>query len=99
MVSAPVQLYLAGDKSMTHYLRFNDESAAMAAIADAGLMADGPDGPTPILASHTHALDMVGIIVKDGKPLNGWHVNYIGELPDGWEQYRVNPRDPARVFG
>lgn len=97
---------------MTHYIRFDDESAALAAIADAGLMADGPDGPTPILASHTHAMDLVGVIILPGKvdhttgkqltdPVNldGWHVNYIGELPDEWDQYLVNPRHPVRVFG
>jgi hypothetical protein len=30
--------------------------------------------------------------------LNGWHVNYIGELPEGWDVYVVTPEQPVRVF-
>jgi hypothetical protein len=30
--------------------------------------------------------------------LDGWHVNYIGTLPDGWEQYVVLPASPVRKF-
>lgn len=28
----------------------------------------------------------------------GWHVNYIGALPAGWDQHRVTVRTPYRVF-
>jgi hypothetical protein len=30
--------------------------------------------------------------------LSGWHVNYIGELPDGWDAYLVEPKHPSRIF-
>jgi hypothetical protein len=30
--------------------------------------------------------------------LSGWHVNYVGELPDGWDVYLVEPKHPSRVF-
>jgi hypothetical protein len=93
---------------MTHYLRFPDEATGMAALEAAGLIdADG----NPIVASHTHAIDVLGPISLPGTydpetgdeltapvPLPGWHVNYIGELPEGWDDYAVDPKRPMRVF-
>jgi hypothetical protein len=92
---------------MTHYIRFPDEATALAALAAAGLLNE--DGE-PITASHSHALDLIGPLWVGGRwdeegeqieapvLLEGWHANYIGELPDGWEQYLVMPRRPRRVF-
>jgi hypothetical protein len=51
-----------------------------------------------ITASHSHAIDEVGTIVKDDIPSSGWHVNYAGEPPEAWTQYLVTPQWPARVF-
>jgi len=64
-----------------------------------------------ITASHTFAIDEIGTIYKGGTydaetgevitppiPRSGWHVNYAGEPPDGWEQYVVSPEQPVRVF-
>ena len=99
---------------MTHYLRFPDETTGMAALDAAGLLRTDEDGNTkPITASLDHALDVVGVIYRSGTfdtetgemitpptPRPGWHVNYIGTLPDGWEQYLVEPPPlrPSRVF-
>jgi hypothetical protein len=97
---------------MTHFLRFPDESTGMAALAEAGFTATNKDGTVRILtASHTHALDCIGPITRGGtydpdtgevitSPtlLEGWHVNYIGDLPEGWEQYAVTPEQPVRVW-
>jgi hypothetical protein len=97
---------------MTHYLRFLDESTGMAALDAAGLTTTNEDGDTVVLtASHTHALDVVGPIYRGGTYdpdtgevitppvlLNGWHVNYVGDLPDGWDVYLVEPKHPSRVF-
>jgi hypothetical protein len=76
---------------MTYFLRFPDESTGMAALDAAGLL-DADDHP--LTASHTHALDVIGLI----SDCDGWHANYIGELPEGWDAYVVNPESPVRVF-
>jgi hypothetical protein len=97
---------------MTRYLRFPDESTGMAALDAAGLTTTNEDGDTVVLtASHTHALDVIGPIYKGGTfdpdtgevitppvLLSGWHVNYVGELPEGWAEYAVSPEQPARVW-
>lgn len=92
---------------MTHYLRFPDESTGMAALDAAGLLTE--DGEY-ITASHTHALDVIGAITSGGEwddegnvitpptVLDGWHLNYVGNLPEGWEQYAVSPTNPVRVW-
>ena len=75
---------------MTHFLRFTNESAWTAAATEAGFIVDDA------LAAYTHdrAIDVVGKIPE----LDGWHVNFAGELPDGWEDYAVYPANPVRVW-
>lgn len=87
--------------------RFNSEAQFLAFAEEEGLIAK--DG-SPILASHEHALDILGTIYEGGTydaegvvitpptALSGWHVNYIGEPPDGWEEFLVTPQHPARVW-
>ena len=92
---------------MTHYLRFPDEPIWTTAAIEAGFIADD----TLIAYTHDHAIDVVGIITRGGEwdpetgdvlvppvTLDGWHVNFIGNLPEDWEQYLVEPRNPVRVF-
>jgi len=97
---------------MTHYIRFSDESTGMAALDAAGFTTTNENGDTVVLtASHTHALDCVGRIYRGGTYdpdtgevitpptlLSGWHVNFVGDLPEGWDAYLVEPKHPSRVF-
>jgi hypothetical protein len=66
---------------------------------------------TLIAYTHDRAIDVVGPITRGGeydpetgevlvqpKTLKGFHVNFIGELPEGWDEYVVEPAEPARVF-
>ena len=60
--------------------------------------------------THEHAIDVVGIITVGGEwdedgtetvaptTLDGFHINYVGDLPDGWEAFEVTPDNPYRVF-
>jgi hypothetical protein len=90
------------------FFRFPDEATGTAAATEAaGLLNE--DGSF-ITASHTHALDVIGVITRGGEwddegnvitppeVLDGWHVNYVGNLPDGWEEFLVEPTNPYRVF-
>ena len=92
---------------MTHFIRFPDADTGRAALDAAGLLSE--DGEY-ITASHNHALDVIGIISRGGEwdedgnvitaptVLDGWHINYIGELPDGWEEFVVTPANPVRIW-
>ncbi len=58
----------------------------------------------------SYAIDVIGTITRGGEwdeegnelvaptTLDGFHVNYVGELPEGWEAYEVTPSTPYRVF-
>lgn len=87
------------------FFRFPSEEEGMAALEAAGLLNE--DGEF-ITASHNHALDVIGTITRGGEwddegnvvvpptTLDGWHVNFQGEVPDGWGQYAVTPESPVR---
>ena len=89
-----------------NFLRFPDESTWTAAATEAGFIVDDA------LAAYTHdrAVDCIGKITRGGEydkdgevivapeVLDGWHVNFAGTLPDGWDEYVVSPEQPVRVF-
>jgi hypothetical protein len=95
------------------FFRFPDEAAWTEAATEAGFFSEpDEDGNTTLLAyTNDHAIDVIGVITRGGEydpetgdvivapeVLDGWHVNYQGVLPDGWEQYAVSPENPVRVF-
>lgn len=73
-----------------------------------------PDQQTAeeLLIEYIGSVDVVGTIYKptgemllgeDGEypamaPLDGWHVNLRGELPDALAPYVVTPTQPVRVW-
>jgi hypothetical protein len=89
-----------------NFLRFPDADAWTAAATEAGFLIDD----TLTAYTHGHAIDVVGTITRGGeydedgkvlvKPttLPGFHVNFAGTLPDGWDDYLVEPANPYRVF-
>lgn len=89
------------------FFKFPDELTGMEQLRLAGFINE--DGEY-ITSSHNHALDVIGIIKRGGEldedgnqisqleTLDGWHVNYQGKLPDGWEQYAVYPKTPVRYW-
>jgi hypothetical protein len=90
-----------------NFLRFPDESAWTAAATEAGFLIDD----TLTAYTHGHAIDVVGTITRGGEydpetgdvivaptVLDGWHVNFAGVLPDGWDEFVVTPAAPYRVF-
>jgi len=90
-----------------NFLRFPDADTWLAAATDAGFIVDD----TLVAYTHTHAIDVIGTISIGGTydpetgdvitppvVLDGWHVNYQGDLPDDWEQYVVSPEQPVRVW-
>jgi hypothetical protein len=92
---------------MTQFLRFPDEYTWLAAAAEAGFMADD----TLVAYTHDRAIDVVGTITRGGEydpetgavivaptVLAGFHVNYVGDLPETWAEYVVAPEQPYRVF-
>jgi hypothetical protein len=92
---------------MTYYLKFPNEKTALSKLKLAGFINEDNE---IINASHYHAIDVIGIITRGGEydeegnvvvqptTLSGWHINYVGELPEEWEDYLVNPEFPVRVF-
>ena len=90
---------------MTTFLRFPDEATAQAALAD---FHDADYGWQT--ASLVHALDPIGMLYDPGTAdaqgneltppvaLEGWHVNFIGELPEAARAYVLVPILPRVVF-
>jgi hypothetical protein len=87
--------------------RFNSQNQFRTLAAAEGLLTADDE---LITASHTHAIDEIGIITEGGTydaegnvitppiVISGWHVNYAGEPPEAWDEYLVTPQHPARVW-
>lgn len=90
---------------MTYYLKFESEEAAQR------LLSDYYDGERWITEGLTHALDPVGTIYNNDAVISedmtvlveptaveGWHVNFIGDLPTNLGSYLIFPNTPSRIF-
>jgi len=94
---------------MTHYLRFTDEAEFLFEF-DAYI----DDEHGLVTSSVGYDFDVIGIIYKPTDevqvddegyeypimaPVDGWHVNWLGELPESLQAYALEePNNPARVF-
>lgn len=91
--------------------RWPSEADWLAAAEAAGFTSTDEDGNTTLVAyTHDRAIDVVGTISRGGEwddegnvvepptTLDGWHVNYRGPLPDGWDEFAVFPKRPSRVW-
>jgi hypothetical protein len=86
--------------------RFNSRNQFRTLAAAEGLVVDDQ----LITASHTFAIDEVGIITEGGTydaegevitppvALTGWHVNYAGDPPEAWDAYLVVVNSASRIF-
>ena len=88
--------------------KFPDHKTFRTLAAAEGLVTD--DGKL-ITASHTFAIDEVGVISKGGEYdpetgevitpptiLSGYHINSVGLAPEAWDQFLVVVNNPARIF-
>ena len=93
------------------FLRFPDEPTAMSELRQHGFVQNNEQGEEVVItASHQWAIDCIGTITRGGEyddegavivaptVLPGFHVNYSGDLPEGWEEFVVTPVEPYRVF-
>ena len=86
--------------------RFNSRNQFRTLAAAEGLVVDNE----LITASHTFAIDEIGIIYEGGTydaegevitppvALTGWHVNYAGDPPEAWDQHLVIVNSASRIF-
>jgi len=94
----------------TDPVRARNEDGTFAAD-DPATPADEAWTGTLIAYTPDRAIDVVGKIVRGGEydpetgdvivaseVLDGWHVNFAGTLPDGWDEFLVEPANPYRVF-
>jgi hypothetical protein len=86
--------------------RFNSRNQFRTLAAAEGLVVDNE----LITASHTYAIDEIGVIYEGGTydaegnvitppvALAGWHVNYAGDPPEAWDQHLVIVNSASRIF-
>lgn len=93
---------------MTTFLKFNDESQFLTELAKLKL------SPASEIKGDGFVLSVIGLIPDGGEEtvtdaegvetvqptyIDGWHVNLLGQLPDGWDAMAVEVNSPVRVFG
>ena len=87
--------------------RFNSRTHFRTLAAAEGLITEDDQ---LITASHTFAIDEIGLLYEGGTyddegvvitppvALPGWHVNYAGEPPEAWDAHLVIVNSASRIF-
>lgn len=87
--------------------RFNSRNQFRTLAAAEGLVTEDDE---LITASHTFAIDEIGLLYEGGTydadgevitppvALAGWHVNYAGEPPEAWDPYLIVVNSASRIF-
>jgi hypothetical protein len=88
---------------MEHSLKFPDETTGRALLGDALAANRADENGETVLACFTHdyGLHLLGVIVRNGETLLGWHANLImirDPLPDALAPYEVFPQTPVVVW-
>jgi hypothetical protein len=91
--------------------KFPSQAAFRTLAAAAGYITTNDEGAEVLrTGGHGWALDEVGTIYEGGTydtngevitppvALSGWHVNYVGEPPEAWDEYLVVVNSAVRVF-
>lgn len=98
---------------MTHYLKFESEEAMRTALS--AYYFDDDEGNSVLsTGNHEYAIDNIGSIFEptgetetdeEGNEValmsavEGYHVNFLGDLPEALVSYKIEePSTPARVF-
>jgi hypothetical protein len=87
--------------------RFNSRNQFRTLAAAEGLITADNE---LITASHTFAIDEIGLLYEGGTydaegavitppvALAGWHVNYAGDPPEAWDAHLVVVNSASRIF-
>jgi hypothetical protein len=83
---------------MTTFLKFPSEGDFNQALFELGLT------PASEVKGDGFVLSVVGLIPDGGTEeeptyIDGYHVNLLGEVPEGWDAMVVQVSSPVRVFG
>ena len=79
------------------FLKFPNEATAITSLSNCRKV-DEDGNNVWFCACHSHALDVIDVIHKNGSPVAGFHINFIGNLPEAAEAYVITPVTPSRVW-
>jgi hypothetical protein len=91
---------------MSTYLKFTDEAEAQSVLCDYYSSEFGWNcaslihslDPVGTLYNNDAVFDLEGNVITEPTKLTGWHVNFIGDLPNTVLLYALQPANPKRVF-
>jgi len=88
---------------MTHFLRFDTHKAmenSMMTYITNGQIPNNPLYSIDIIGQIIipAVFNGSGTVINPQETLPGWHVNFLGELPDDLSEYAVFPEHPYRTW-